>query len=50
VFKHLFIVSTGIVVSGVDVTAPVTSLRTWFFITSNLLKVAGVAIIFASPP
>jgi hypothetical protein len=50
VFKHLFIASTYIVVSAVDVTAPVMSLRTWFCITSNLLKVAGVVIFFASLP
>jgi len=32
------------------VTASVMSLRTWFCITSSLLKVAGVVIIFASLP
>ena len=36
--------------SEVDLTIPVMSLRAWDFITSNLLKVAGVVVISASQP
>jgi hypothetical protein len=49
-FKELFIENAFIEGSGFDLTVPVISLKAWFFITSNLFKMTGVAVTSDSQP
>ena len=50
IFKGLFTASTWTDVSGVNLIAPVMSLRASVCITYNLFTVASVAVISASQP
>jgi hypothetical protein len=46
-FKGLFKVRVCRAASGVELTVPVIDLRAWFYITSNVFRTTGVAVISA---